>query len=57
MITITHSCMYLKENNGGVIERAGESATELSKLGILLDDETDDGTTENNSSTGRATKQ
>ena len=57
MMTITHFCMYLKENNGGVIERAGESATELSKLGILLDDETDDGTTENNSSTGRATKQ
>lgn len=32
---------YLTEYNGRVIEAAGESATELGKLGILLDDEAD----------------
>jgi len=36
-----HTFVYLKENNGKVIEAAGESAAELSELGILLDDEAD----------------
>ncbi|CAF4704260.1 unnamed protein product [Rotaria sp. Silwood1] len=32
---------YLKENNGHVIEEAGEDVNELAELGILLDDEDD----------------
>ncbi|CAF3756650.1 unnamed protein product, partial [Rotaria sp. Silwood1] len=38
------------ENNGRVIEAAGENAAELCKLGILLDDEADSWKTENTTS-------
>jgi len=47
----------LKENNGAVIETASESATELSELGILLDDEADGGNTQDNTSMMKKPKQ
>lgn len=31
----------MKENNGRIIEAAGENGTDLADLGILLDDEAD----------------
>ncbi|CAF0911291.1 unnamed protein product [Adineta steineri] len=47
---------YLQENNGTVIESAGESAADLSELGILLDDEADDDNTQGTTSTVAETK-
>jgi hypothetical protein len=56
-LNITHFCIYFKENNGAVIEAAGESAAELSELGILLDDEADgDKTQDNNTPTMKEAK-